>query len=183
MRARTRLLLPFLLGAVGAPARASVAVLPPDLRRAVWTADSGQPVRLQDLAAPWIVLTMAYTACRRTCSATSVVLSEIQRELDAAGETAQFIVVSYDPANDSPSAWTEYRNKRSLKRPNWVFLSGTDNDTRRLARLLDLDYWAYNGHILHDFRILFFDAQWRQRFELRWEQVDEVAALIRAARP
>jgi cytochrome oxidase Cu insertion factor (SCO1/SenC/PrrC family) len=183
MHARSRLLLPLLLGTAGLPARASATVLPPDLRRAVWTADSGQTVRLQDLGAPWIVLTMAYTACRRTCNATSVVLTEIQRELDAAGEAARFIVVSYDPANDSPDQWREYRDKRGLKRSNWVFLSGAENDTRKLARMLDLDFWTYHDHIVHDFRILFFDAQWRQRFELRWEQVDQVAELIRAARP
>lgn len=169
------------LGSAALPCQAVVGSLPADLRSTAWTADDGRAFQLSQLRAPWVVMTMSYTACRRTCSATSVVLQEIEKRLAEMGQPAEFVVVSYDPDNDSPAAWAEYRRKRSLTHANWHFLSGSAPATRRLARLLDLDYWSYHGHIVHDFRIVLFDAQWRLVLDLPWDQVDRLPVLLGAA--
>jgi len=155
--------------------------LPPDLRHARWTDSAGKSLQFASMRAPWVVMTMAYTACRRTCSTSTLVLSDIQRQLDLMNQRAEFVVVSFDPANDSPQAWDDYRRKRGLMRDNWHFLSGGARDTRLLARLLDVDYWSYHGHVVHDFRIVVFDAEWRVAFQLDWDQVDRLPQMIEAA--
>lgn len=114
--------------------------LPQMLRQARWTDSNGATLQLASVRAPWVVMTMAYTACRRTCSTSTLVLADIQRQLDLIDQRADFVIVSFDPANDSPQAWDDYRRKRGLVRDNWHFLSGGAGDTQRLARILDVDY-------------------------------------------
>lgn len=155
--------------------------LSPELRHARWTDSNGAPLQLAAMRSPWVVMTMAYTACRRTCSTSTLVLADIQRQLDLMNQRADFVVVSFDPASDSPEAWDDYRRKRGLMRDNWHFLSGGVRDTQRLARLLDLDYWSYHGHVVHDFRIVVFDADWRVAFQLDWDQVDRLPQMLEAA--
>ena len=89
------------------------------------------------------------------------VLGEIQKMLDAERRQASFVVVTYDPAADSPQAWRDYRRGRGLTRENWHFLTGAPADTRALARYLDLDFWTYHEHVVHDFRLVLFDGDLR----------------------
>jgi cytochrome oxidase Cu insertion factor (SCO1/SenC/PrrC family) len=154
--------------------------LAPALRAVPWTDSDGRTVRLTDLHAPLYVVSMAYTACRRVCGTTTLVLGEIQRRLEARAIDAQFVVVSYDPANDSPAQWREYRARRGLLRDNWHFLTGSESATRNIARHLDLNFWSYHDHIVHDFRIVLFDAQWRPVGEVDWEHIDSVDTVLRS---
>ncbi len=152
--------------------------LPPGLLAHPWVGDDAKPLRLRDMNARWVVTTMAYTACRKTCGTTALVLSEIQRRLDAMGVEADFVVVSYDPSNDSPAAWSEYRRKRGFERRTWNFVVGSPDATRQLARYLDLDFWVYDEHVAHDFRIVVFDAEWRAVADLRWNQIGKLDELL-----
>jgi len=163
------------------PAGAATAVLPSPLRSATWIDSDGQTFRMADLGSRWVVMTMAYTACRRTCSTSTLVLQDIERQMNELQQQASFVIVSFDPANDSPSAWQDYRRKRQLMGANWHFLSGSAADTQRLSQLLDLNPWSYHGHIVHDFRILVFDQRWRTAFELNWDQVDQLPRLLKSA--
>jgi len=133
--------------------------------------------------APLVVMTMAYTACRRICSTTALVLSDLQRQLDAMGQPAEFIVVSYDPSNDSPADWQDYRARRGLTRSTWHFLTGDVGATHLLARYLDLDFWSYHDHVVHDFRIVLFDAQWRVVGEVDWSGTGDLPAILGKALP
>ena len=60
------------------------------------------------------------------------------------------VVLSYDPANDSPAQWRDFRAKRGLLRSNWHFVVADSSATRRLARHLDLDFWTYHDHLPAD---------------------------------
>ena len=128
--------------------------------------------------APLVVVTMAYTACRKICSTTALVLSDLQQRLDTMGQPAEFIIVSYDPSNDSPADWRDYRTRRGLTRSSWHFLTGETGATRLLARYLDLDFWSYHDHIVHDFRIVLFDARWRAVGEVDWSSTDKLAQIL-----
>ena len=129
-----------------------------DLFPPKWTDDTGRQMSLPDLRGRTVIITMAYSSCRRTCSTTMLRLQEIQRILDAKGKSADFVIVSYDPETDDPQTWSQYRKNRDLTRPNWHFLTGSKADTRRIAGLLGLDFWSYDNHILHDFNILVLNA-------------------------
>jgi cytochrome oxidase Cu insertion factor (SCO1/SenC/PrrC family) len=119
-----------------------------------WHDDRGDTLRLQSLSGQRVFLTMAYTSCHRICPMTMARLAELQRDLDARGISAEFLIVSYDPANDDSAAWRRYRARYGLLRENWHFLSGSAADTQRLARELGFEYWRDGDHVMHDFRIV-----------------------------
>jgi len=153
--------------------------LPADLRQRTWVESNGRDFRLADVDSPLVVMTMAYTACKKICSNTSLVLGEIQRRFDVMGQAAEFVVVSYDPRNDSPADWQDYRMRRGLQRATWHFLTGDAVSTRVLARQLDLDFWTYHEHIVHDFRIVLFDSHWNVIGEVDWSSVDRLPEILR----
>jgi cytochrome oxidase Cu insertion factor (SCO1/SenC/PrrC family) len=140
--------------AAGAPAVAArIDQLPQQ-----WRDDGGGVATFADWAGQRIVLTMAYVDCRRICPATMGTLKRLQRELDARGESAEFVVVGYDPQTDGPAAWHRYRARHGLLRANWHFLSGSRGDTEQFARQLGFGFWKYDDHVVHDARIVVFDA-------------------------
>jgi cytochrome oxidase Cu insertion factor (SCO1/SenC/PrrC family) len=143
-----------------------------DLLPPVWTDDSGRQLALPDLRGRTVIITMAFTNCRRTCSTTMLRLQEIQRVLDAKGRSADFVIVSYDPDNDNAEAWTQFRKSRNLVRPNWHFLTGSKPNTRRIAGLLGLDFWSYDSHIMHDFNIVVLNAAGALERQIGFEPVD-----------
>lgn len=167
--------------ALSCPAIAAAGAwsLPADLRLRTWVESNGMEFRLADVDSPLVVMTMAYAACQKVCSNTSLVLGEIQRRLDEMKQPAEFVVVSYDPRNDSPADWQDYRQRRGLQRANWHFLTGDAHSTRVLARQLDLDFWTYHEHIVHDFRIVLFDSHWNVIGEVDWSSVDRLPEILR----
>lgn len=149
------------------------------LGRIPWTPDQGgAPLSLSELRGKPLVLTMSYTACRRTCSTTMLVLREMQAIFDRRNLPVNFAIVSYDPQRDSPKEWQLYRKSRGLDRASWHFLTGTMPDTRRLARHLDLAFWRYDDHVLHDFRIVLFDAVGRWHKDIVWDRPKDLDAFL-----
>jgi cytochrome oxidase Cu insertion factor (SCO1/SenC/PrrC family) len=161
------------------PAAATPWYLPPELSQRTFVESDGKELRLSEVGSPLVVMTMAYAACQKVCSNTTLVLADIQRRLDAMGQRAEFIVVSYDPHNDTPADWQDYRRRRGLGRANWHFLTGDPESTRSLARHLDLDFWTYHEHIVHDFRIVLFDSRWKVIDEVDWSRIDRLPEILR----
>jgi protein SCO1/2 len=169
------------LAVLAGGACASGSSLAPELRERSFTDSDGRELRLSALQGPLIVMSMAYGNCRKVCKATTVTLAEIQKRLDRMNARADFVIVSYDPVHDTPAAWSDWRARRHLDRGNWHFLSGDPESTRRIARDLDLNFWTYDDHIVHDFRIVMFDAKWQWLGEIdeaRREDLDRVLARV-----
>lgn len=125
--------------------------------------DGGQRLTLGRLAGPDTVVAMEYSACRFVCTTAWRKLSEIQAEADRRGLALRFVMISIDPASDSPALWREYRAARGLQRDNWVFLTGNRAATDAAARWLGVRWWWYDGQVMHDFRILRLDRQGQVR--------------------
>jgi protein SCO1 len=133
-----------------------------------WIDVDGASRTLEDYKGRPVVMTMSYTSCRKTCSTSMLVLKKMQQILQRRGRDAAFVVVSYDPVHDTPQEWQRYRDARRLP-STWHFLSGAPSDTRRLAEFLELNYWVYDEHVMHDFRIVLFDAEGRRKRDILWE--------------
>jgi protein SCO1/2 len=123
-----------------------------------WQDDTGKSLSLADFFGQRVVLTMAYANCHRICPMTIADLKRLQAAFDAKGARAEFVVVGYDPENENPATWRQYRRSHHLERPNWHFVTGTVADTARLARQLHFELWKYDEHVMHDSRVLLFDA-------------------------
>ncbi len=134
-----------------------------------WTEDSGRSVILSAWKGQSVFVSMAYSSCRNTCAMTFRTLDRLQVALDRKGETAAIIIVSYDPANDTPAAWTAFRRRQHRNRANWHFLSGSRQATLSLANALGLgDFWSADSHVLHNFGIAQLDADGRIVRNLHW---------------
>lgn len=116
--------------------------------------DRGHKVSLRDWSGRSAIVTMEYANCRFICSITLQRLKDVQAAADRAEWHFEFIVLSLDPRNDTPEAWTRYRKTRELDRENWRFLTASVGDTPGLARQLGVRNWLYDEHIMHDFRLL-----------------------------
>ena len=138
-----------------------------------WTDADGADRTLAELKGRPVVVTLAYTSCRKTCSSSMLVMREMQDVLTRSGRDAAFVVVSYDPTRDTPAEWRRYRAARKLP-PSWLFLSGPEADTRRLGAFLDLKFWAYDEHVMHDFRIVVFDGAGRRVHDILWETLPDL---------
>jgi protein SCO1/2 len=123
-----------------------------------WRDDSGKPLSLADLSGQRVVLTMAYANCHRICPMTIAGLKRLQAAFDEKGAHAEFVVVGYDPQNENPATWRQYRRSHHLDRSNWHFITGTVADTAQLARQLHFELWKYDEHVMHDSRVLLFDV-------------------------
>jgi len=133
-------------------AAASLGALP-----AVWRDDQGRAFDLHSLIGRRVVLTMAYTSCHRVCPISIQRLQQWQRDLDRRGANAEFVVIGYDPENDDPAAWHQYRASRHLTRANWHFLVGTQATVEQTARQLGFGFWKDGRHVMHGLRIVCFD--------------------------
>jgi protein SCO1/2 len=124
--------------------------------------EQGRPRRLAEFAqpgAPVTVVAMEYTECRFVCSISWRRLVDLQAEADRRGQQLRFLILSLDPAHDTPALWREYRQMRGLKLDNWVFLTGSRAATDLAVQRLGVHWWLYDGAIMHDFRIVRLDAQ------------------------
>jgi hypothetical protein len=96
-------------------------------------------------------------------------LEQMQQELDARGQTAEFFVIGFAGVGDDPQAWHRYRVSRHLTRTNWHFLCGSEPDTQRFARLFGFEFWRYDEHVMHGFQIIIFGADGMRRAQLGME--------------
>jgi cytochrome oxidase Cu insertion factor (SCO1/SenC/PrrC family) len=131
-----------------------------------WQDDSGHKLSLSSLGGHRIVITMAYARCHLICPMTMGQLGDMQRAADARGETIEFVVVGYDPKNDKPAEWRQYRRTHELNRDNWYFLTGSVGGTSQLARRLGFQFWKYDDHVIHESRAVLFDSRGLPEAEL-----------------
>ena len=97
-----------------------------------------------------------WPSCSRSTTASS-----------ARGVEAQFLVVTLDPANDTPAVLQHFKTESGLPEA-WHLLAGNINDTRDLRDLLGIHVIDDGPHLLHDGRILVFDEHGRRHPQLRW---------------
>lgn len=126
-----------------------------------WVDETGKPgVRLSDWAGRPMVLTLAYTQCRRVCPSTTYKnLRLIQRALKARGVQAEYVVVTLDPESDTPAVLRAFKEKFGSADEHWHFLTGEMAAVRALAEAGDFKFWMLDNHVVHDFRIWGVDAR------------------------
>jgi protein SCO1/2 len=134
------------------PAAASVFQL-----QGGWSDDQGRPVRFADWSGKPLVLTMFYRSCQTRCPLTLSKMQSVARNYSARNIDANFVLVTLDPRNDTAARLAAFKSSHTLP-DSWHLLSGDDQQTKGLARLLGLRVAYDDGHIDHDVRIWFFDA-------------------------
>ncbi|HEV7913538.1 MAG TPA: SCO family protein [Albitalea sp.] len=139
--------------------------------------DSGHSRELAEWRGRAVILAMAYGACRSLCTTTLRTLEALQAAADAKGVALDFVVVSIDPAEDTPQAWADFRRARRLTRANWTFLCGGADATRLLARFIGVRIWRYDEHLMHDVKVLRLSADGAIAASLDWHS-SEIERLL-----
>ncbi|MFO0600635.1 MAG: SCO family protein [Myxococcaceae bacterium] len=118
-----------------------------------WTLEDGSTISLSSLKGRWTVLTFVYTSCAGTCPLTTKKLKRLDAALEKAGKVRDIVVVSLDPAHDTPDAVKAWRERYGLlEAKRWKVLVGAESQLRTLTMLLEFKYTrnADSGAILHD---------------------------------
>ena len=124
--------------------------------------ENGNRAALSHWAGEQTVVSMEYSACKFVCSTNWKRLLAIQAEADRQKMPIRFLIISLDPANDSPAAWRDYMKVRGLSRSNWNFLTGSRLGTDRVSAALNVKWWYFNDTIMHDFRVVGLNAKGEQ---------------------
>lgn len=107
---------------------------------ATWTNDAGESVSLAMLRGRPVVLTMFFASCEYACPILVNDMQRIRQTLpEAIRAQAQFVLVSFDDARDTPAALRAYRERVNLD-SNWVLLHGDAANVQELAMLLGVKY-------------------------------------------
>jgi protein SCO1/2 len=128
--------------------------------------EKGQPLTTAEFGGTDFYLTFSYTRCRKTCPMTTFKrLREIQDELSSGAQAEgashdkpssllPVLIVTLDPAEDTPAALAKFRKEHKIVFSNWHFLTGAPATVHDLAKLIGFDYWTMDDHIFHDYKIV-----------------------------
>lgn len=149
--------------------------------------DESPDVSLSDLDATWLdqagaartlmganddritVITMLYTSCTVSCPRLVADLKRIEGALSAAErDHVEFVLVSLDPARDTPGRLARFATELHLDAARWTLLTAEDAQIRELASVLRVRYLTdATGEIMHTNRIVVADeagaiVHWQQ---------------------
>jgi protein SCO1 len=148
----------------------------------VWTDQHGAERPLDSLAGRVQVVGMVYTSCAYACPRMLMDMKRIEGELGGSADVG-FVMVSIDPARDTPERLAEYARGARLEGDRWVLLTGGDDDVLELAALLGVQYRRMaNGEFVHSnfLSILDRDGQVAHRQMGLGAEPAETLAVIRS---
>jgi len=120
-----------------------------------WVDSDGATRNLDDYRGRPVVMTLGLHGLRKTCSSSMLVMRKMQEILARQGRDVAFVVVSYDP-RATP------RGRRRYPRHAGCPRAGTSERGPRAARPARRfpgdEILVYDEHVMHDFRIVRFDA-------------------------
>lgn len=147
------------------PATAAAAAAPAGslyVLDATWTDQSGRSLTLETLAGRPRVVAMAYTHCTYACPRIVAQLKRIEAAFQGVGaeRAPGLVLVSIDPARDTPGRLAEFAEGMRLDPARWTLLTGSDDAVLELSVLLGVKYRAEGeGDFAHSNALTVLDAQ------------------------
>lgn len=123
----------------------------------------GRALAWRDLRGKPRIATLFYTSCRYLCPLVVDSLRAIERQLTAAErERLGFVLISMDPARDTPEALAKLMSERRLDAAHWTLLQPRPDELRGLAGLLGIRYRSLaDGEFNHTTALVLLDPQGR----------------------
>ena len=123
------------------------------------TSHLGQPVSFGDFQGKILAVFFGYTFCPDVCPLTLTHLTEAFRQMGEGGDRIQLLLVSVDPARDTPERLGSYLGNFH---PSFLGLTGTEEEIRRVADGFGA-YFSTNGSgeyytVDHTARVFVVDA-------------------------
>lgn len=126
-----------------------------------WQNQRGEAVKLQDLQGKVQLVAMIYTHCSYACPRIVADLKRIESGLkEFKREDIGIVLVTMDPARDSPERLAAFAASNSLDPKRWMLLTSEQDNIRELAALLNMKYKTeLDGEISHSNIITVLNAQ------------------------
>ncbi|GHA56997.1 SCO family protein [Pontibacter akesuensis] len=127
---------------------------------AEWTDQQGQLVKLEKLRGKVQLVSMIYTSCSYACPRTMEDLKVLESRLSKYSDTELGIVlVTIDPANDTPEKLKLFAKGHNLNPAKWNLLTSEPENIQELAALLHVKYKNdFKGNISHSNTISVLNA-------------------------
>jgi protein SCO1/2 len=107
----------------------------------VWTNQDSVEIELKDLQGDVVVMVMIYTSCKAACPRLVADMRDIEAQIPKNKiENIKFVLVSIDPLTDTPKRLAEFAKENDMEADQWMFLRGTEEDTREFAAVLAVNY-------------------------------------------
>lgn len=109
--------------------------------KSVWTSDVGREVKLEVLRGRPQVIALFFANCEHSCPLIVAYMKAIEKALPPSVQgKVDFLLVSIDPARDTPEALRAFRAKHELPTEHWTLLRGSPEATRELAGMVGFHY-------------------------------------------
>lgn len=133
-----------------------------------WTDQAGRAFDLHSLAGTPTVVLMFYGTCRSACPVLIRDVKRVEAALTpAARARTRFVLVTFDPSNDTPERLRELAAESQLDLSRWSLLRGADDDVRAFATVLGVQFSRVGpGEYTHSNLITLLDPQGVVAFQL-----------------
>lgn len=106
-----------------------------------WETPSGKEIKLENLKGKVVTLVMIYTSCKTACPKLTADMKNIESKVGVSDPNEiQYVLVSIDPKTDTPEKMKEFIKNNGIEGKQWLFLRGSEQDTRELANVLAVKY-------------------------------------------
>ncbi len=106
-----------------------------------WTSQDGNEIELKDLQGKVVVMVMIYTSCKAACPRLVADMRNIEKQIpEDKKDNVQYVFVSIDPETDTPERLKTFAKENQMDDDKWLFLRGTEEDTREFAAVLAVSY-------------------------------------------
>lgn len=107
----------------------------------VWTTQNNTKIELKQLKGDVIVMVMIYTSCQAACPRLVADMLGIEAQIpEAQKDDVKLVLVSIDPATDTPERLKEFALENEMGSDQWILLTGSESDTREFAAVLAVNY-------------------------------------------
>ncbi|PKA82351.1 protein SCO1/2 [Ulvibacter sp. MAR_2010_11] len=107
----------------------------------VWTTQNNEDIELKSLQGNVLVMVMIYTSCQAACPRLVADMRAIEAQIPKEKKgNIKYILVSIDPETDTPERLKKFAIENEMDTPQWVFLRGSEADTREFAAVLAVNY-------------------------------------------
>jgi len=128
----------------------------------------GRSFELSSLRGTPMLFSMFYTSCEMVCPMIFETIEATRKALHASAQPPmRVLMVSFDPARDTPAVLAHLKVEREVDGTRWTFASASDDASRDLAALLGIRYRRLdNGSYFHSSAIVLLDAEGRPQARL-----------------
>ncbi len=106
-----------------------------------WMTQHNQEIELKELKGDVVVMVMIYTSCQAACPRLVADMRGIEAQIpDTQKDKVKLVLVSIDPETDTPERLKEFSIENAMESDQWVFLTGSESDTREFAAVLAVNY-------------------------------------------